>query len=55
MIIDDQIEDGKLQYYINRRAAKLSPLSSDKIDKHEYLTGEKILPSNQKEEIYLKS
>ena len=43
--IDDQIEDEKLQYVINGEAAKIS---SDKIDKYEYLTGEEILPSNQK-------
>ena len=47
MTINDQITDEKLQYDINREAAKTSALSSDKIDKYEYLTGEKILPSNQ--------
>ena len=47
MTIDDQIADGKLQYDINREAAKISALSLGKIDKYEYLTGEKILPSNQ--------
>ena len=47
MTINDQIRDEKLQYDINREAAKTSALSSDKIDKYEYLTGEKILPSNQ--------
>ena len=48
MTIDDQIRDEKLQYDINREAAKISALSSGKIDKYEYLTGEEILPSNQK-------
>ena len=48
MQIDDQIRDEKLQYDINREAAKISTLSSGKIDKHEYLTGEEILLSNQK-------
>ena len=48
MKIDDQIRDEKLQYDINREAAKISTLSSGKIDKHEYLTGEEILLSNQK-------
>ena len=47
MIIDDQIRDKKLQYDINREAAKISVLSSGKINKYEYLTGEEILPSNQ--------
>ena len=49
MTIDDQIRDEKLQYDINREAAKISALSSGKIDKYEYLTGEEILPSNQKQ------
>ena len=47
MTIDDQIRDEKLQYDINREAAKISALSSGKIHKYEYLTGEDILPSNQ--------
>ena len=49
MTIDDQIRDEKLQYDINREAAKLSALSSGKIDKYDYLTGEEILPSNQQQ------
>ena len=36
-----KIRDEKLKYNINREAAKISALSSGKIDKHEYLTGEK--------------
>ena len=32
---------------INKEAAEISALSSDKIDKYEYLTGEEILPSDQ--------
>ena len=51
MTIDDQIEDEKLQYDINREAVNISALSSGKIDKYEYLTGEEILPSNQKQVI----
>ena len=47
MTIKDQIRDEKLQYDINREAAKISASSSGKIDKYEYLTGEDILPSNQ--------
>ena len=46
MIIDDQIRGEKLQYDINRESAKISVLSSSKIDRYEYLTGEEILPSN---------
>ena len=43
MTIDDQIKDEKRQYDINREAAKTSALSSCKIDKYEYLTGDGIL------------
>ena len=49
MTTEDQIRDEKLQYDINRETAKISALSSGKIDKYEYLTGEEILPSNQQE------
>ena len=49
MTIEDQIKDEKLQYDINREAAKISALSSGKIDKYEYLTGEEILSSNQQQ------
>ena len=49
MTLEDQIKDEKLQYDINREAAKISALSSGKLDKYEYLTGEEILPSNQQQ------
>ena len=49
MTIDDQIKYGKLQYNINREAGKISALSSGKIRKYKYLTGEDILPSNQQQ------
>ena len=49
MIIDDQIRDEKLQYDINKEATKILALSSGKIDKYEYLTGEETLPSNQQQ------
>ena len=45
--IDDNSKDEKLQYDINRETAKVSALSSSKIDKYEYLTGKEILPSDQ--------
>ena len=48
MNINDQIKDEKLQYNINREAAKISALSR-KLHKYEYLTGEDILPSNQQQ------
>ena len=49
MTIDDQIKYEKRQYDVNREAAKISALSSDKFNKYEYLTGEEILPSNKQQ------
>ena len=49
MTINDPITDEKLQCDINREAAKVSALSSSKIHKYDYLTGEDILPSNQQQ------
>ena len=49
MTIDDKIKDQKLQHDVRREAAKISTLSSGKIDKYEYLTGEEILSFNQKQ------
>ena len=43
MTIDNKTKDEKLQYDTNREAAKISALSSGKIDKYEYLTGKEIL------------
>ena len=51
MTIDDHIKSEKLQYDINREAAKISALSSGKFDKYEYLTGEEILSSNKQQRI----
>ena len=51
MTIDDKIKDKKIQYDINREAAKISVLSSGKINKYGYLTGEEILLSNRKQVI----
>ena len=49
MAIDDKIRDEKLQYNINRKTAKRSALSSEKVDKYEFLTGEEIKkPLDQK-------
>ena len=47
--MNDQIRDEKIRYDINRKAAKISALSSGEIRKYEYLTGEDILPSNQQQ------
>ena len=52
MTIDNQIKNEKLQYNINRKADKMSALSSGKICKYKYLTGEDILPSNQQQIIW---
>ena len=49
MTIEDPILDEKLQYDIKGDAAKISALSSGKIDRYEYLTGEEMLPSNQQQ------
>ena len=49
MPINDQIRGEKLQYDVNREAAKKSASSSGKIHKYEYLTGKNILPSNQQQ------
>ena len=56
MIIDDQIKDGKLQYDIDSEAAKISALSSAKIDKYEYLKVKKyylLIKNNRTSWIYL--
>ena len=47
MTFNDQIRDEKLQYDIDRKAAKISALSSGNIHKYEYLSCEDIFPSNQ--------
>ena len=48
MTIDGNIRDEKLQYDINREAAKISALPSGKIDEYEYSIGEKILLTDQR-------
>ena len=42
-----KIRDEKLQYEINRVTTKVFALSSDKIDKYDYMTGKEILPPQQ--------
>ena len=51
MTIEDKIRDEKLQYNSNREAAKISALSSGKIDKYEHLIVKEILTSNQRQTI----
>ena len=48
MTVDGKISDEKLQSDINREAAKISALSSRTIDKYEFLTGEEVLPPDQR-------
>ena len=48
MAIDDKIRHEKLHYDIKKEAAKIA-LSYGKIGQYNYLTGEEILPSNQKQ------
>ena len=48
MTLDDKFRDEKLQYDINREAAKISVLSPGRINEYEYLTGEEIVPFNQR-------
>ena len=47
MTIDYKIRNEKLQYNINRGAAKICALSAGRIDKYEYLTNEELLTFNQ--------
>ena len=47
MTINDKIRDEKLQYDIDREGAKISALSSGKIDKYEYVAGEEIILPGQ--------
>ena len=49
MTINGQIRDEKLRSDVNREAAKISALSSGKIHKYEYLTGQDILPFNDQQ------
>ena len=48
MTIDDKIRYQKLEYDINREEANITALSSGQINKYEYLTGEEILPSDER-------
>ena len=51
MTNDYKSRNEKLQYDINKEAERISALSAGKIDKYEYLTGEEILPSDQRKVI----
>ena len=47
MKVYEQFRDEKLQHNIDRKAAKISILSSGKIDKYESLKSEEMLPPDQ--------
>ena len=49
MTTDDKIRYKKIQYDIDREAAKISALWSSKSGKYWFLTDEKILTSDQQE------
>ena len=49
MTIDDKIRYEKILDETIRESAKILPRPSGKVDKYEYLTGEDILPSNQRQ------
>ena len=51
MTIIEKIGDEKLQYNINREAAKISALTSRKNHKYEHVMDEEILPA-QSSQIY---
>ena len=48
MTIEDQIRDEKMQYDINKEVAKISALSSSKIDKYILLVKKYYLLINNK-------
>ena len=48
MTIDDKVRDKKLQYIINRETAKISALSSGKIDEYDCLPGKEVILLNQR-------
>ena len=41
-VLDRKIMQNGAQYYLERKAAKISALSSNNLDKNEYLTGEDL-------------
>ena len=41
-VLDKKIMENKAQYDLDRKATKISALSSNDLDKYEYLTGEDL-------------
>ena len=46
-ILNTKIKQNEAQYDLEREAVKISALSSNNLDKYEYLTGEDVLPNKQ--------
>ena len=55
MTIDDKIRDEKLWSESNKEAAKISAKALNTPYKYEYLTGEEIIPSDQKQYLQVKN
>ena len=49
MTIDGKIRDKKRRYEFNREAANISAKILDTYHKYEYLTGEEMIPTDQKQ------
>ena len=41
-ILDDKVKVNQAQYGLDREAAKMTPLSSDELEKYVYVTGEDV-------------
>ena len=41
-MLDRKIKQKEVQYDLDKKAAKISPLTSNNLDKYEYLTGEDL-------------
>ena len=46
-ILNTKIKQNEAQYDLEREAVKISALSSNNLDKYEYLTGEDVLLNKQ--------
>ena len=45
--INNKVEQNKIQYDLDRQAAKISALSSGNVSYYEFLTGKDVLPENK--------
>lgn len=53
IIFEKKIKDEKIRYDLNNVIAKLYALSSGEIDKHEYLTGKELKPTDHEFHMWL--